>query len=267
MTMDTPNHQLEDRFILHWLDDSRSHRILWILDLLNLDYEVKIYLRHPETWRGPLQLFDAHQLGKAPVLEVIFGDGRPPIKISELGFIIQYLLRYYDCQNILYPANLDQQLEVDYYLHYSEGSLQHIQMALLINSSAKHIAPFATKSVVKLVTKAINNGYYKHEWFLNMKYLEDRLEQNGTGFFVGDKLSGADVILSFPIYENVFDNLEGTKEILGDKVNIKKMFPNLFNWSRMIKNNSSYKKITELMNEKVEDLIALNPRFDYGREK
>lgn len=98
--MDTPNHQLEDRFILHWLDDSRSHRILWILDLLNLDYEVKIYLRHPETWRGPLQLFDAHQLGKAPVLEVIFGDGRPPIKISELGFIIQYLLRYYDCQNI-----------------------------------------------------------------------------------------------------------------------------------------------------------------------
>ena len=70
MTMDTPNHQLEDRFILHWLDDSRSHRILWILDLLNLDYEVKIYLRHPETWRGPLQLFDAHQLGKAPVLEL-----------------------------------------------------------------------------------------------------------------------------------------------------------------------------------------------------
>ena len=45
------------------------------------------------------------------------------------------------------------------------------------------------------------------------------------------------------------------------------MFPNLFNWSRMIKNNSSYKKITELMNEEVEDLIALNPRFDYGREK
>ena len=58
-----------------------------------------------------------------------------------------------------------------------------------------------------------------------MKYLEDRLEQNGTGFFVGDKLSGADVILSFPIYENVFDNLEGTKEILGDKVNIKKCSP------------------------------------------
>ena len=145
---------------------------------------MKIYLRHPETWRGPLQLFDVHQLGKAPVLEIIFGDGRPPIKITELGFIIQYLLRVYDKENILNPISQEQQLEVDYYLHYAEGSLQHIQMALLINSVAKHVAPFATKAVVKIITKAINNGYYKHEWYLNFQYLEDRLAQNGTGFLL-----------------------------------------------------------------------------------
>ena len=83
------------------LDDSRSQRILWVLEILQLDYEVKIYLRHPQTIRAPLQLFDVHKLGKSPVLEIIFGDGRPSIKMAELGFIMQYLLRYYDTNNIL----------------------------------------------------------------------------------------------------------------------------------------------------------------------
>ncbi|KAK6868833.1 Glutathione S-transferase 1 [Candida tropicalis] len=255
-----------DRFILHWLDDSRSQRILWVLEILQLDYEVKIYLRHPQTIRAPLQLFDVHKLGKSPVLEIIFGDGRPSIKMAESGFIMQYLLRYYDTNNILNPINPDQQLEVDYFLHYSEGSLQHIQIALLINSAAKHISPFGTKKIVKTITKAINNGYYKHEWYLNMQYLEDRLIKNGTGFFVGDKLTGADVILSFPIHENVFDNLEGVKEILHDDRDMRKLYPNLYKWSKMIKNQPSYKKICQTMDEEVEDLIASNPRFDYGKE-
>ena len=212
-------------------------------------------------------MFDVHRLGKAPVLEIIFGDGRPPIKITELGFIIQYLLRVYDKENILNPISQEQQLEVDYYLHYAEGSLQHIQMALLINSVAKHVAPFATKAVVKIITKAINNGYYKHEWYLNFQYLEDRLAQNGTGFFVGNKLTGADVILSFPVYENVFDNPGGVREICGEKRDLRKVYPHLAKWSRMIKNNPTYKRVTEMMNEEVEDLIAMNPRFDYGKEK
>lgn len=237
-----------------------------MLELLQLDYEVKIYLRHPQTWRGPLQLFDVHQLGKAPVLEIIFADGRPSIKMAELGFIMQYLLRYYDPNNILNPINQDQQLEVDYFSHFSEGSLQHIQMALLINSSAKHISPFGTKKLVNTITKAINNGYYKHEWYLNMQYLEDRLINNGTGFFVGNRLSGADVILSFPIYENVFDNLDGVKEILADKRDVRQLYPNLYKWSKMIKNQPNYKQICQMMDEDVEDLIAANPRFDYGKE-
>ncbi|EEQ44371.1 conserved hypothetical protein [Candida albicans WO-1] len=140
-------------------------------------------------------------------------------------------------------------------------------MALLINSVAKHVAPFATKAVVKIITKAINNGYYKHEWYLNFQYLEDRLAQNGTGFFVGNKLTGADVILSFPVYENVFDNPGGVREICGEKRDLRKVYPHLAKWSRMIKNNPTYKRVTEMMNEEVEDLIAMNPRFDYGKEK
>ncbi|CAD1811058.1 Glutathione S-transferase, C-terminal domain family protein [Candida parapsilosis] len=260
-----PGHP-EDRFILHWLDDSRSQRILWLLEILQLDYEVKIYLRHPETWRGPVQLFDAHPTGKAPVLEIIFGDGRPSMKLAESGFIMQYLLRFYDPNYILNPTELGQQLEVDYWLHYSEGSLQHLSITLLINSVARHIAPFGLKGMAKLVTKGLNNGYYIHEWRLCMQYLDDRLAQNGTGFFVGNKLTAADVMLSFPIFENVFDNLDGVREITHDKRDLRKVWPNLAKWSRMIKNIPSYKKVNQMMDEEVEDLIALNPKFDYVKQ-
>ncbi|CAK9439151.1 uncharacterized protein LODBEIA_P33750 [Lodderomyces beijingensis] len=257
----------EDRFILHWLDDSRAQRILWLLEILQLDYEVRIYLRHPQTWRGPMQLFDVHQTGKSPIVEIIHGDGRPPIKIAESGFIISYILRNYDPNYILTPTDPNEQLEVEYWLHYSEGSLQHLQMALLINSVAKHIAPHGLKNIANLVAKGLNNGYYVHEWRMNMQYCNDRLEQNGTGFFVGNKLTAADIILSFPIYENIFDNLEGVKDCTRDKRDLRKVWPHLGKWCRMIKNIPTYKKINQMMDEEVEDLIALNPKFDYAKQE
>ncbi|CAI5758259.1 unnamed protein product [Candida verbasci] len=261
-----PGHP-EDRFILYYLDDSRAQRILWLLEALQLDYEVKIYLRNPNTWRGPIQLFEGHPTGKSPILDVIFGDGRPPLKLAESGFIMQYLLRFYDSNYIINPVDPMEQLEVDYWLHYAEGSLQHIQMTLLINSVAKHVAPFGLKGVAKLVTKGLNNGYYLHEWRLNMQYLEDVLKRNGTGFFVGNKLTGADIILSFPVYENIFDNLDGVKECVGEKRDLRKLYPNLAKWCRMIKNDPTYKKVNQMMDEEIEDLIALNPRFEYVNEK
>ncbi|EGW31693.1 uncharacterized protein SPAPADRAFT_62299 [Spathaspora passalidarum NRRL Y-27907] len=257
----------QDRFILHWLDDSRANRILWALELLQLDYEVKVYLRHPQTWRGPLELFKEHPLGKVPILEIIFADPRrPPVKLVESGFIMQYLLKNYDPNHILYPRDPEKQLEVDYYLHYSEGNLQHLQISLLINFSAKEVVPFGLKKVTKFLTHALNKGYYLHEWRLNMQYLEGRLAENGTGYFVGDKLTAADVMLSFPVFENVFDNEDGIKQITRDKRDLKVLFPNLYKWSKTIKYNPSYSKICVMMDEEVEDLILRNPHFEYFKQ-
>lgn len=234
-----------------------------MLDLLELDYEVKIYLRHPETWRGPLALFDVHPTGKAPILEVIFGDGRPPIKLAETGHIMQYLLRNYDPKYILTPLDPNEQLQVDYFLHFAEGSFQNLQISLLVNSVAKHVAPFGFQKMTKMITKFLNNGYYIHEWRLYMQYLDDLLKENGTGYFVGSKLTAADVILTYPIYENVFDNLDGAAEILHDKRDLKKLYPNLANWSKMIRRHPSYSRISQMMDEEVEDLILSKPQFTY----
>lgn len=211
-----------------------------------------IHLRDPQTWRCTT-LFDVHPLGKFPVLEITFGDGRPPLQLAESGLIVRYLIEHYDFKGILNPDNEADRLRVEYYLHYSEGTLQHLQISLLINSVAKKIAPTGLKFLAKVVSRGINNGYYLHEWRLNLDYLEEKLKQEGHGFFVGDKLTGADIILSFPVCENVFDNEEGVKEITGEKRNLYKLWPNLAAWSDRIKSDPLYRRISEMTDELVAD--------------
>lgn len=222
------------------------------MEVLDLEYEVKVYLRHPQTWRGPPELFKAHPLGKAPVLEVIFGDGSPPLKLAETGLIFQYLLNNYDHENLLTPTDPRDKLKVDYFLHYAEGTLQGLLITLLINSVAKKIAPFGFQTLAKLVTRGLNNGYYLHEWYLSVDFLESELKKNGTEYFVGDRLSAADIMLSFPVYENIFDNPGGIKECVGITDDLYKLYPNLGGWCCRIRDDPVYVKIGAMMDEKVE---------------
>lgn len=233
------------------LDLSRSHRILWLMEILELDYEVKVYLREPKTWRSPKELKAVHPSGKSPVLEIRYANGAPDKKLVESGYIIQHLLRHYDPQHLLVPEDPEEQENVDYYLHYAEGTLQPLLVSLLINNVATKIAPMGTKTLAKMVTKAINSGYYATEWKMNMDYLESMLQKNGTGYFVGNQLTGADIILSFPVYENVFDNEAEVENFVGSKLNLSKTWPHLYAWSQMISEDPIYIKIDEMM----EDLV------------
>lgn len=235
------------------LDQSRAHRIVWLLELLELEYSVEVAVRDPDTWRGPKDAFRAHPLGKYPILEITFADGLPKLKLAESGFIIQYLVEHHDPKGILKPKTALEKAKVDYYLHYAEGTLQPILVSLLINAVAKKVAPVGLKSLAKIVTRGINNGYYYHEWKLNMEYLENRLKKEGTGFFVGDKLSAADVIMSFPIYENIFDNEGGIREITGDKRDLQTSFPHLARWSQMLRDDPLYSRITSDMDQRVDE--------------
>ncbi|EGV60006.1 bifunctional glutathione transferase/peroxidase [Yamadazyma tenuis] len=245
-----------DKFLVHWLDQSRAHRIVFMLELLGLDYDVEVYLRHHDTWRGPSELFQVHPSGKAPILEVFFADGRPSLKLAESGLIMQYLLKNYDPHNILNPTTEVDKLRVDYYLHYSEGTFQHILLTMLINSVAKSIAPIGFKSLAKMVTKGLNNGYYIHEWKLNMEFLERQLDNEHTGYFVGNKLTAADVMLTFPVYENIFDNENGIREVTGEKIDLFKTYPHLAAWSDRIAKHPIYIKVTDMMDDKVNEFIS-----------
>lgn len=226
--------------------------------MLGLDYEIDIYLRHPETLRGPPELFQVHPLGKAPVLDIKFADGSPDLQLVESGLMAQYLLKYYDPKNILNPLTEKERLMVDYYIHYTEGTLQPILMSILINSSAKRIAPLGLKTVAKLLSKGLNYGYYKPEFDLNMQYLDKVLRENATGFFVGSKLTAADMMLSFPVYENLFDNELGVKECCGE-TELHKKYPQLAAWCDKVKNDPVYKRISNVTRQKVQELYKSKP--------
>ena len=232
-------------------DNSRSHRIAWLLDILDLNYEVKLYLRNPNTMRVLKDLMKVHPLGKVPIVEIIFADGQEPLQLVESGFIIQYLLKYYDPEFKLTPEDPRDQDKVDYFLHFSEGSMQHLLISLFVNHSARKLSPIGLKVFTKTVLKGIDNGYYLAELKLCLRYLDDTLRNNNTGFLVGNKITGADVMLSFPIYENIFDNLEQAHKITDEKKNLCEKYPHLAAWASRISNDPCYKKVTKLMQDKV----------------
>lgn len=246
-------HSHQDKFTLYYLDDSRCQRLMWMLEILQLDYEIDIFLRHPETWRGPPELFHVHPLGKAPVLDIQFADGSPDLQLAESGLIVQYLLKHYDTKNILNPKLEQERLMVDYYIHYTEGTLQPILMSMLINTTVKRITPFGLKTVAKMISKGLNYGYYIHEFNLNLEYLDNRLRQLGTGYFASNKLTAADIMLSFPIYENLFDNEIGVRECSGE-TQLHKKYPQLSAWCDKVRNDPIYLRINDVMREKVAEL-------------
>ncbi len=233
---------------------------MWLLEILELNYEVKVYLRDASTWRAPPELAQIHPLGKAPILEIIHADGSPLLKLAESGFIIQYLVRNYDLQKILTPQSPHDQDRVDYYLHYSEGTLQPHLVLILVNNIARQLAPRGTKTIAKLVTRAINSGFYVQEWKLNMDNLERALAKEDTGFFVGKHLTAADIMLSFPIYENIFDNEVEVQKLMGTKINLSKAYPHLYAWSSMVRDDPLYVKIDDKMEDLVQQKLARSRR-------
>lgn len=179
---------------------SRAQRIIWLLDELNLSYELKIYERTKE-YRAPKELDEVHPLGKSPVVEITKPDGEV-IQLVESGWIVQYLLENYDVDGKFKQANAQDSNQVNYFLHYTEGTLQPLLVGLLVNQMATKVPPFPANWIAGAVVKGINAKYYGPELEKNLKYLNGiaaAQHAKGSKYMVGNKLSGADIILSFPI--------------------------------------------------------------------
>jgi len=102
--------------VLHHLNNSRSQRILWLLEELGVPYEVKRYQRDAKTMLAPPELRKIHPLGKSPVIT----DG--DVTLAESGAIIEYLAEKYGEARLLPPAGTPNRLRCTYWLHYAEGS-------------------------------------------------------------------------------------------------------------------------------------------------
>ena len=120
---------------VHHLDNSRSQRILWLLEELGLPYEIKAYKRDKKTMLAPLELKAVHPLGKSPVIT----DGDRTI--AETGAIIEYLVSTYG-GHLIPPAGTEDRLSYSYWMYYAEGSAMTPLLLKLVTSNIRKRAPF-----------------------------------------------------------------------------------------------------------------------------
>lgn len=182
--------------IVHHLNNSRSQRVLWLLEELNIPYEIKRYERDPKTIRAPKSLRDVHPLGKSPVIT----DG--DITVAESGAIIDYLIRTYAKETFSPDEQSAEFRDYQYWMHFSEGSLMPpLLMRMLFEKVKTSPMPFFIKPVGKMISDKVLSTFVNPEISLNMGFVEQYLGQHT--WFAGDKLSGADFQMSFPLEASV----------------------------------------------------------------
>jgi glutathione S-transferase len=182
--------------ILHHLNNSRSQRILWLLEELNLEYEVKHYQRDSVTNLAPNTLTLIHPLGKSPILT----DG--DITVAESGAIIEYLVGTYHKTSVGQLVKPQRGCEVHrqytYWLHFSEGTLMPPLVAKLVLDRVRtNTKPFFVKAIANKIVDKLMAAYYGPIIAKNMDYIESHLAHNA--WFAGEELSGADIQMSFPL--------------------------------------------------------------------
>ena len=177
---------------VHHLENSRSQRILWLLEELGVEYEIKRYGRDKQTGLAPPELKDIHPLGKAPVID---DDG---VTVAESGAIIEYLADNYDDGKLRPPNGTPEALAYTYWLHYAEGSFMPLMIISLILARIDTAPmPFFIKPVARGITGKVRSGYLSANVSNNLAFVEQTLAQ--STWFCGDTFTAADVQMSFPL--------------------------------------------------------------------
>ena len=190
--------------IIHHLNNSRSQRILWMCEEIGIDYQIKHYQRDSKTQLAPQELFDVHPLGKSPV---ITDDTDGDVTVAESGAIIEYLAQNYG-KELIPEHGSDEYRQYIYWLHFAEGSLMPQMLLKLIFDKIKTSPmPFFVKPIAKGIANKVIDGYVGPNIKSNMKFIENHLNQNK--WFAGDKLSGADIQMSFPLEAAMASNKSG----------------------------------------------------------
>ena len=177
---------------IHHLNNSRSQRILWLLEELGLEYDIKRYQRDAKTMLAPPELRQVHPLGKSPVIT----DGG--LTIAESGAIIEYLVERYGNGRLIPASGTPERLRYTYWLHYAEGSLQPmLLMKLIFGRIEKGPMPFFVKPIAKAISAKVSEGFISPNLERNFDYLEGELGR--STWFAGEEFSAADVQMSFPL--------------------------------------------------------------------
>jgi glutathione S-transferase len=178
--------------IVHHLNNSRSQRVLWLLEELGVAYEVKRYQRDPKTMLAPPELLAVHPLGKSPVIV----DGT--VTVAESGAVIDYLVDRYGGGRLIPPAGTPERLSYTYWLHYAEGSaMPPLLLKLVFDRIANGPAPWPISAVARHIAGTVQNSFIRPQLKRHLDYMEAAL--GAHTWFAGGEFTAADVQMSFPL--------------------------------------------------------------------
>ncbi len=178
--------------IVHHLNNSRSQRVLWLLEELGVPYEIKKYQRDAKTMLAPPELREVHPLGKSPV---VTDDGKT---IAESGAIVEYLIDCYGNGRLIPPAGTPERLRYTYWMHYAEGSaMPPLLMKLIFDRIEAAPMPFFVKPIARGISKQVKASFITPQLKTHLDYMEAELGK--AMWFAGEEMTAADVQMSFPI--------------------------------------------------------------------
>jgi len=218
----------EDRpmVIVHHLNNSRSQRVLWLLEELGVPYEVKRYERDATTMLAPASLSAVHPLGKSPV---ITDDGAT---VAESGAIVEYLVDKYGNGRLIPPAGTPERLRYTYWLHYAEGSaMPPLLLKLVFTRLEAAPVPFFVKPIVKKISATAMSSFIDPQLKKHLDYMEGELGK--SQWFAGSEMTAADVQMSFPL------------EAAASRGGLDKSRPRLMAFLEKIHARSAYRRALE----------------------
>jgi glutathione S-transferase len=178
--------------IVHHLENSRSQRILWLLEELGADYEIKHYKRNPETSLAPPELLEVHALGKSPVIT------DDTTTVAESGAIVEYLVARFDDGRLLPAAGTAERLAYTYWLHYAEGTFMPLMViSLILGRIETAKMPFFAKPIAKGISAKVRGNYLAPNVKRNLDFMESTLAK--SHWFCGEVFTAADIQMSFPL--------------------------------------------------------------------
>ncbi|HEX7886722.1 MAG TPA: glutathione S-transferase [Phenylobacterium sp.] len=176
---------------VHHLNNSRSQRVLWLLEELGAPYEIVRYERDPTTMLAPPELKAVHPLGKSPV---ITEDGET---VAETGAIVEYILERYGQGRLSPASNTSANRRMRYWLYYAEGSAMSPLLLKLVFSRLPSGAPALLRPLVAGIAKRAQTSFVDPQLVAHFNYWEAELDK--SEWFAGDDFSVADIMMSFPL--------------------------------------------------------------------
>jgi glutathione S-transferase len=212
---------------VHHLNNSRSQRVLWLLEELGVPYEIKKYQRDAKTMLAPPELTRVHPLGKSPVIT----DNS--VTVAESGAIMEYLLEAYGAGRLVPPAGSEDERRFTYWMHFAEGSAMPPLLLKLIfdRIGSGQGMPFFVKPIAKGIAAKVKTVMVEPNLRRQLDFMEGELGR--SEWFAGSEFTAADIQMSFPV------------EAAAQRAGLDASRPRLMGYLKKIHARPAYKRALE----------------------